>query len=97
MKRFSRNRFSEIMINNVLKKELYDLKQPVKKEAAMTWKRISYGDVISYLVKEFKKSRDIEEQPLDKKLRVGYKFSSRKLRVSRKLNQKRYISYSLDG
>jgi len=107
MQRFSRKWFSQIMIHKLLKRELDELKSTVSMEISSDWK-LSYGDVISYLVKEFKKSRQIE-YPIEQKLLSGTSFSSTKLKVSiplekissinsvTKLDGKARVSYSLES
>ena len=59
MKRFSKRRFAQIVINKLLKKELDQLKIITGNEMGATWK-LSYNDVIKQLIKNLKKSRRIE-------------------------------------
>ena len=106
MKRFSKKWFSQIMIHKLLKKQLDELKSVVAIETNTTY-RISYGDIISYLITEFKNSRRIE-YTIEPKLLSGTSFSSTKLNVSvplkkvsvlrtTKLDGKQRVSYSLES
>jgi len=106
MKRFSRKWFSQIMIHKLLKKELEELKSIVSKEVSSTH-QISYGDVITFLIKEFKEKRKIE-YPIDPKLLIKNSFSGTKLNASiplrktslasgSKLDGKQRVSYSLES
>jgi len=106
MRRFSKKWFSQIMIHKLLKRELDELKSIVTIEISANWK-LSYGDVILYLIKDFKKSR-LTEYPIEQKLLSGTSFSSTKLKVSvplkkisvstaTKLDGKQRVSYSLEN
>ncbi len=107
MKRFSRKWFSQIMINKLLKRELDQLKSIVARETFVTW-NLSYGDVISYLIKDFKKSRRIESL-VESKLLIGNSFNKSSLNLSiplkkvttlsttTKLDGKQRVSYSLES
>lgn len=94
MKRFSRRNFSQIMINNSLKHELDQLKSIVSKEVLSSW-NLSYGNVISFLVNQFMKSRK-QEYDLEKKLISSVKFSNSNLKVASKLEPKIVVSFSLE-
>ena len=107
MKRFSRKWFSQIMINKLLKRELDQLKSIVARETLVTW-NLSYGDVISYLIKDFKKSRRIESL-VEPKLLTSVTLDKSGLNLSiplkkvttlsstTKLDGKQRVSYSLEN
>jgi len=82
------------MINNSLKHELDKLKSIVSKEVLSSW-NLSYGDVISFLVNQFMKSRK-QEYDLEKKLISSVKFSDSNLKVVSKLEPKIVASFSLE-
>ena len=94
MRRF-RKWFAQIMINKLLKNELDQLKITFAKEMNATWK-LSYSDVIKYLIKNFKESRRIEV-PLEPKLLLGSPLKNSGLKISSKLDGKQRISYSLEN
>lgn len=107
MKRFSRKWFSQIMINKLLKRELDQLKSIVARETLVTW-NLSYGDVISYLIKNFKKSQRIESL-VEPKLLTSVTLDKSGLNLSiplkkvttlsttTKLDSKQRVSYSLEN
>jgi len=106
MKRFSRKWFSQIMIHKLLKKELDELKSIVLKEISSTHP-ISYADVITILIKEFKEKRKIE-CILEPKLLVKNSFSGTELNATiplrkillasgSKLDGKQRISFSVES
>ena len=82
------------MINNSLKHELDQLKSIVSKEVLSSW-NLSYGNVISFLVNQFMKSRK-QEYDLEKKLISSVKFSDSNLKVVSKLEPKIVASFSLE-
>ena len=107
MKRFSKKWFAQIMIHRLLKRELDQLKKMIVKETSVTWE-LSYGDVISYLIKNFKKSRRIESLVESKLLtsnslvKSGLNLSIPLKKVSTlstttKLDGKQRVSYSLEN
>ena len=107
MKRFSKKWFAQIMIHRLLKRELDQLKKMIVKETSVTWE-LSYGDVISYLIKDFKKSRRIESL-VESKLLTGNSLIKPGLNLSiplkkvstlsttTKLDGKQRVSYSLEN
>jgi len=95
MKRFSRKWFAQIMIHRLLKRELDQLKVTITKEMNATWK-LSYNDVITYLIKNFKESRRIEVS-LKPKLLLGSSLKNSGLKISSKLDGKQRVSYSLEN
>lgn len=60
MKRFSRKSFSQIMISNLLKDDLDQLKIIINKKSDNCSQ--SYGDVISYLVNKLKQNSSINKK-----------------------------------
>jgi len=102
MKRFSRHSFSQIMVNKSLKLKLDKLKYLIGKEISATW-NLSYGDVISYLIDEYTKSRKAEYQ-LEEKFIVVSSIKP-KLTVAiplkkiyqRNLEQKKLVSFNLES
>jgi len=82
------------MINNSLKQELDELKFIIAKENSTSW-NLSYGDVISFLVSEFKKSRSLE-YPLEQKLVAVISLMKPNLTAASKLEPKRLVSYNLE-
>ena len=95
MKRFSRKWFAQIMIHRLLKRELDQLKVTIAKEMNATWK-LSYNDVITYLIKNFKQSRRIEV-PLEPKLLLSNSLKNSRLKISSNLDGKQRVSYSLEN
>lgn len=85
--RFSRRRFTNIMISCKLKSKLGSLKFIVKKKLNASWK-VSYADVISFLIEE------LENAPLSypvNKFSIKYPTKSSRIRLSfpvRKTNMK---------
>jgi len=69
MKRFSRRWFTQIMIHRLLKSELDQLKKIVTIETNVNYK-LSYGDVIKYLLNYYKKNKRLEF-PLENKLFIN--------------------------
>jgi len=95
MKRFSRKWFLQIMIHKLLKRELDGLKKIIAKETLVTWE-LSYGDVITYLVKYYKENKSIA-YPVEQKLRVIIPLKKSSLSISSKLDGKQRVSYSLEN
>ena len=56
MKRFSRKWFSQIMIHKLLKSKLDKLKKVISLESNFDYK-LSYGDVILFLINHYEKTR----------------------------------------
>jgi len=61
MKRFSRKLFSQIMINNSLKDELYLLKSIVAKKINATW-NLSFGDVLKHLIDFYQENSKSDQE-----------------------------------
>ena len=92
------------MISNVLKNELDQLKNIISVEKSLTWD-ISYGDVIIYMIQEFKKSKTIM-YPIEPKLLLGNSFTEPSLKISTPMiktlkkivvtnvDNKNYVSYT---
>lgn len=107
MKRFSRKSFSQVMIHKLLKQNLELLKKIITIETNANY-NLSYGDVITFLINYYKKTKQIEYQ-LESKLLSGVSFNKSKLCVSiplkristasvaSKLERKKFVSYSLDA
>jgi len=102
MKRFSRKWFSQIMIHRLIKHELDQLKELVALETSVAWK-LSYGDVIKYLISEYKNSRKVT-YPVEPKLllanslkkpslKISVPLTKTSLSVTTKLEGKKVISY----
>jgi len=84
------------MINKLLKSELDQLKKLISNQLDVNFP-LSYADVISFLIKNYKQSRRIEV-PIEEKLNVIIpleKISA--LNVSNKLDGKQRISFSLES
>ena len=95
MKRFSRKRFSQIMINKLLKLELDQLKKIISKDTNINY-NLSYGDVIKFLLQHYMQSKKIE-YTLEPKLNVSNPLRSvTSLNVSTKLDGKQRVSYTLN-
>lgn len=94
MKRSSKKWFSQIMIHKKIKQQLDELKNIIALETNSTHK-LSYGDVISHLIKEYKKSKSLE-YTIEEKLLVSVPLKQvRPLSVSSKLDGKTRVSFSL--
>jgi len=81
--------FAQIMINKLLKNELDQLKITIAKEMNATWK-LSYGDIIQFLIQKYEESRRIEEQ-LEAKSFIGNLFKNYRTEMSTKLEGKTRI------
>ena len=93
MKRLSRKWFAQIMINKLLKKELDFLKQVMKLEYKKDY-NLSYNDVITILVNNYKKNK--LEFSLEPKLNIVMPFSRHTPpAISSKLDGKTKVSFSL--
>ena len=96
MKRFSRKWFSQIMIHKKIKQELDSLKEIVRIETKANH-RISYADVIIFLIKHYKNSLRVE-YPISQSVLVGNKIEKKDLSVSIHLAKKlTSVSSKLDG
>ena len=82
------------MINNSLKHELDELKFIIAKEISASW-NLSYVDIISFLVVEFKKSRPVE-YPLEQRILSIISLTKPSLNISSKLEQKSLVSFNLE-
>ena len=94
------------MIHKLLKQNLELLKKTIAIETNANY-NLSYGDVITFLINHYKKTKQIEYK-LEPKLLSGISFSKSKLSVSipltkistasvaTKLDRKKFVSYSLD-
>ena len=106
MKRFSRRWFSQIMIPNLIKQELDEMKKVFAIKYNIKYK-LSYADVIRILISEYKKLRSVE-YPISRKLLVGTKIKRENLKVvvplkrnpiklASKLNGKIKVSFLLES
>ena len=106
MKRLSKKWFSQIMIHKKIKQELDSLKEIVRIDTNAKH-RISYADVIIFLIKHYTNSLRAE-YPISQRLLVGNKVEKKDLRVSipitpkpfsasSKLDEKTRVSYSVES
>lgn len=95
MKRYSKKSFAQVMINKLLKGKLDELKNTIGKEIEATW-NLSYCDVITHLVKNYKPTEKFETS-IEPKLLTKFSFSEAKLRVTKKLDGKQRVSYFLES
>ena len=95
MKRFSRKRFSQVMINKKIKQQLDELKIIISLGTKQTYD-ISYGDVILHLINEYKKSKQIESN-VEEKLLVSVPLKQISLSFGNDINKKINVSYSLES
>jgi len=96
MKRLSKKWFSQIMIHKKIKQELDSLKEIVRVETNVNH-RISYSDVIIFLIKQYKNSLRVE-YPLSQSVLVGNAIEKKDLSVSIHLARKlTSVSSKLDG
>ena len=97
MKRFSRRSFSQIMVNNSLKNELWDLKEQIQTSCT-----VSYGDVIFFLLDKYKQKQIINKKSKKKLefavkpgLYVSFPLKKQVVNVSTKLESKKLVSYTV--
>ena len=95
MKRFSRSWFTQIMIHKLLKRELDQLKKIIVKETNVNY-NLSYGDVITFLINDYKKIRS-NEHTIEQKFYVSVPLQKKSINVSTKLDGKQRFSYSLES
>ena len=95
MKRLSKDWFSQIMIHKQLMQELAGLKETVRILNGVNH-RISYADVIIFLIREYKKSIKVV-YPLSHKTLVGAKLKRRNPKVAMPLKKSTTIVTKLDG
>lgn len=106
MKRLSKKWFSQIMIHKKIKQELDSLKEIVRIQTNVNH-RISYADVIIFLIKHYKNSLQVEYQlnqnllvgnVIEKKgLSVSIPMKNKSISVSSKIDGKSRVSYSLES
>jgi len=86
------------MIKKSLKVDLDQLKNIISKQKSVTWS-LSYGDVINYLVNEFKKNPSITRKKYSTNVRSGLFVSipltKKELNVGIKLEKKNLVSYNV--
>ena len=94
MKRFSKKWFSQIMINKSLKSELDNIKPIVSIETNANHK-LSYGDIITFLVKHYKK--ELKEYSIEEKLLISVPLKQVPLSFSTKLDGITRVSFSVES
>ena len=94
MKRLSKKWFSQIMIHKELKQELDELKETVRIITNVNH-RISYADVIIFLIREYKKTLRVV-YPLSHKTLVVAKLKSSP-KVAMPLRKSTTVVTKLDG
>ena len=95
MKRFSRKRFSQVMINKKIKRQLDELKIIINLGTKSTI-NIGYGDVVLHLINEYKKTKRIESN-VEQKLLVAVPLKQVSLSFGNDVNKKTNVSYSLES
>ena len=95
MGKFNKTWFKQIMISTSLKQDLNCLKFIIAKEMNVNWK-LSYNDEIKFLIKKFNESRRIEVQ-LEPALLMGNLLNNPGLKISKKLDGKTRVAYSLES
>ena len=95
MKRFSRKWFSQIMIHKLLKSKLDKLKKVISLESNFDYK-LSYGDVILFLINHYEKTRH-EESLIEQKLNISYPLIKKSFNFGRRLDGKQRVSYSFES
>lgn len=83
------------MIHKLIKQELDELKEVVRISAHANH-RISYADVIIFLIREYKKSI-IVMSPLSSKILVGTKLKRRSSKIAMPLKKSTTVVTKLDG
>ena len=86
------------MIKKSLKADLDQLKNIISEQKSVSWS-LSYGEVISYLVNEFKKNPSMVRKKYSTKVRSGLFVSiplnKIELNVGIKLEKKNLVSYNV--
>jgi len=82
------------MLHKLLKKELDSLKKSIGEEININY-NLSYGDVITFLVNHYKKTKQ-KEYPVEQKLRVATTLLNNSINVGTKLDGKQRVSYSVE-
>ena len=82
------------MLHKLLKKELDSLKKSIGEEININY-NLSYGDVITFLVNFYKKSKQ-KEYPIEEKLRVATTLLNNSINVGTKLDGKQRVSYFVE-
>jgi hypothetical protein len=95
MKRLSKKWFSQIMIHKQLKQEFDELKEHVRIDTHAKH-RISYADVIIFLIREYRKSLKVVH-PLSHKTLVGAKLKRRNPKIAMPLIKSTTVATKLDG
>ena len=95
MKRFSRKWFSQIMIHKLLKSKLDKLKKVISYQSNLDT-RLSYGDVIHFLINHYEKTKRIEYS-VEQKLSFSTPLKRKSINVSNRLDRKQHFSYSFES
>jgi len=95
MKRLSKAWFSQIMIHKLIKQELDELKEHVRIDTHANH-RISYADVIIFLIREYRRSLKVV-YPLSPKTLVGTKLKRRSPKIAMPLKKSTTVATKLDG
>lgn len=83
------------MIHKLLKHELDKLKKVISIETNASY-NLSYGDVITFLINNYKKVSS-NEHTIEQKLCVSIPLQKKSINVTTKLDGKQRISYSLEN
>jgi len=83
------------MIHKLLKRELDQLKKIIVKETNVNY-NLSYGDVITFLVNHYKKTKQ-KEYPVVQKLCVATPLQRKSFNVGTKLDGKQRVSYFVES
>ncbi len=95
MGKFNKFWFKQIMLPKLIKQQLSELKSIVAIETNATHK-ISYGDVILFLLNKYKESKQIEF-PVEEKLLMSVPLKQVPLSYSEKLDGKTRVSFSVES
>jgi len=95
MKRLSKVWFSQIMIHKLIKQELDELKEHVRIYTHANH-RISYADVIIFLIREYRRSLKVVF-PLSPKTLVGAKLKRTSPKIAMPLKKSTTVVTKLDG
>jgi len=95
MTTYNKQKFSQVMLNVGIKKQLDKLKPIIKKRIHIDMNKISYNDVIDYLIKNFQTKRI--EYPIEQKHLVVIPLRPVSLSISSKLENKTKASFLLES
>lgn len=95
MGKYCKSFFKQLMLPKLIIQQLYALKSIVAIETNTT-NKISYGDVILFLLNKYKESKRIEF-PIEEKLLVSVPLKQVPLSFVTKLDGKTRVSFSLES